>query len=559
VTWTASLQSPSILASLMPPTGSATSLDFAVSDKQASYSSSTIPAGYYTLTLQLMENGFPIMGAVEVVRIVSGQLTSGIYDFSKVNMGTIEVNITPAMANPIVVSISGVPSTVAAGTSLTASASVSDGTTNMVYVWYLNGVYLASGQSTTFGSALGTGYYRLDVVAFTADGLRAGSATASFQITKAAAEEYFVSFKFDGIPAIFRTFVGAAVDTGWGHNGHVYDRTHIAGGDSPGEPTIDIALIGEPGIQPPPAGRYTFSDGVHEIHDVSYSTPEINCHVGGSGSATVVLTTVGGAGDFIEGTFSATVFEGGTLTSHLITEGAFRVKKLTFYTLSGTFASPGGVNVSNGIHAYLKLVPIGGLPTDRSVFWTRSNPFSGGSASYSVPCIAETYTAYAFIDMNGNAPGDGTAMPDSSDFYLQTGQQVTISGNQTLDLGPGGWGTTSPEWYWTCVGTWVNPANNGSGASGPPGKVVVTSDSIAFYDNDTDTTPQVSGSFAVADNWISSGAHYFKGNSAFGPPLNVTIYWLMCVSNNNTLEAYGSTTDYPTSLLNRPDSTFTGR
>jgi hypothetical protein len=184
VTWTASLQNPSIQASLMPLSGSATSLDFAVSGKQASYSSSTIPAGYYTLTLQLMENNFPVMGAVEVVRIVSGQITSGTYDFSNVNRGTLVVNITPALANPIPVSISGVSSSVAVGTSVTATASVSDGTANVLYVWYLNGVSQATGPSYSFGSNLNTGYYRLDVTAFTTDGMRAGSATASFQVIK---------------------------------------------------------------------------------------------------------------------------------------------------------------------------------------------------------------------------------------------------------------------------------------------------------------------------------------------------------------------------------------
>jgi hypothetical protein len=191
VTWTASLQNPSIRASLqaypLPPDGSAPSLDFAVSGNQASYSSSTIAAGYYTLTMQLMENNFPVMGAVEVVRIVSGQITSGVYDFSHVNRGTLVVNITPALANPIPVSISGVPSTVAVGTSVTATASVSDGTANVLYVWYLNGVFQATGPSYTFGSDLNTGYYRLDVTAFTADGIRAGSATAEFQVIKAPA------------------------------------------------------------------------------------------------------------------------------------------------------------------------------------------------------------------------------------------------------------------------------------------------------------------------------------------------------------------------------------
>ena len=59
----------------------------------------------------------PVMGAVEVVRIVAGQTTSGTYAFTNVNRpgGAVQVNITPAMAEPIPVSISGVPATVSVG------------------------------------------------------------------------------------------------------------------------------------------------------------------------------------------------------------------------------------------------------------------------------------------------------------------------------------------------------------------------------------------------------------------------------------------------------------
>jgi hypothetical protein len=344
VTWTATLQNPSIQASLVPPSGAAVSLDFAVSGNQASYSGSAIAAGYYTLTLQLMENNFPVMGAVEVVRIVYGQTTSGTYDFSNVNRGTIEVNITPALANPIPVSISGVPSTVAAGTSLTATASVGDETANVLYVWYLNGVGQATGPSYSFGSDLNTGYYRLDVTAFTTDRMRAGSATASFQIGKES--EYFASFKFDGTPVKFTEGILewgnvplAGPEIGWEHDGHVYDRTHIVAVQvgQPGElmsdnaTYLEITLIGEPGTQPPPAGTYTFSDGFHEIHDLSYESPDFSYSVydksGNSGSATVVLTTAGGVGGFIEGTFSATVLEKYTGAPHSITDGVFRVKR----------------------------------------------------------------------------------------------------------------------------------------------------------------------------------------------------------------------------------------
>src|SRR5208283_2701136 len=141
--WTGSLvENASILASLTPPVGPSTPLSFSVSGSTATYSSTTIPAGYQTLTVQLLDSGIPVMGAVEVVRIVAGQTTSGTYAFTNVNQpgGALQVNITPAMAEPIPVSISGVPATVSVGGSMTATATVSDGTANPTYVWYLNGV-----------------------------------------------------------------------------------------------------------------------------------------------------------------------------------------------------------------------------------------------------------------------------------------------------------------------------------------------------------------------------------------------------------------------------------
>jgi DNA-binding beta-propeller fold protein YncE len=159
-------------------------LNFSVTGNTGTCSSTTIPAGYQTLTLQLLDSGKPVMGAVEVVRIVAGQTTTGSYTFANVNQpgGSVQVNITPAMAEPIPVSISGVPATVSVGGSMAAAASVSDGTANVTYVWYLNGVSVGIGPTYVLGSTVPAGWYRLDVTAYAAAGTRAGSATASFQV-----------------------------------------------------------------------------------------------------------------------------------------------------------------------------------------------------------------------------------------------------------------------------------------------------------------------------------------------------------------------------------------
>ncbi len=108
-----------------------------------------------------------------------------------------------------------------------------------------------------------------------------------------AATEYFISFKYDGTQVRFTHGVLewgdvplAGVEVGWQHDGHVYDRTHILAipvglpmTNFPGDTSIEIVLAGEPGTQPPPAGTYTFSDGVHMIHDITYAAPGIRSNL----------------------------------------------------------------------------------------------------------------------------------------------------------------------------------------------------------------------------------------------------------------------------------------
>lgn len=190
-TWPASeVQSPSITASLLPPAGSTIPLDYTVGSGTASVTNSSIASGYYTLSQSLLENGTLVMGAVEVVRIVAGQTTSGSFDFSNLNVAdpTIGVNITPAMNNPLTVTLSGiVGSDLIEGDSMTVTAGVTNYSGNLTYVFYLNGQAQATGTtaspSWTFGSNLQPGNYRIDVTAFTADGTQAGSTSDTFTVS----------------------------------------------------------------------------------------------------------------------------------------------------------------------------------------------------------------------------------------------------------------------------------------------------------------------------------------------------------------------------------------
>jgi hypothetical protein len=191
ISWPQSqVQTPSISASLTPALGTAQTLAFTMlKGGNALYSNSAVANGYYTLAFTLQDTGIVVAGAVDVVRIVTGQTTSGTYTFSQVNApgGAIQVNLSANMQNPLSVAISGATPTLAQGSNETLTASVSNYTGNVVYVWYVNGVSVGTGSSFTFGSGTAIGYsYRIDVTAFSADGTQAGSATTSVQTTSAS-------------------------------------------------------------------------------------------------------------------------------------------------------------------------------------------------------------------------------------------------------------------------------------------------------------------------------------------------------------------------------------
>jgi formylglycine-generating enzyme required for sulfatase activity len=195
VSWPAAqVSSPSITASLTPALGTAQSLAFAVSGATATYTNAAIGSGYYTLALTVNDNGIAKAGAVEVVRIVTGQTTSGSYTFLGVNQTSdgITINITVNMQNPLDVAIAGASATMNVGSTRSLSASVSNYSGNVSYVWYVNGASQATGASYSFGSGLSAGYYRIDVVAFTADGTQTGSATTNIEVAAAGSTSYLV-------------------------------------------------------------------------------------------------------------------------------------------------------------------------------------------------------------------------------------------------------------------------------------------------------------------------------------------------------------------------------
>jgi len=177
---------PTVQASLLPTAGAAIPLAFTLASGQAAFTQA-VEAGYYTLSLNLLDSGTVVMGAVEVVRIVKGQTTSGSFNFSDLNIvtGSYQINISPELSDPLPVAISGGQTTLSPGSSMTLTATSGTDSANHTYIWYLNGIPAGTGPNHTF-SAQTVGSYRLSVAVFSADGLRGGSASHSFTVAEQA-------------------------------------------------------------------------------------------------------------------------------------------------------------------------------------------------------------------------------------------------------------------------------------------------------------------------------------------------------------------------------------
>ena len=175
---------PVVEGELLDGDGGSLPLAFTAGSGTATYISGLIEAGYYALSIQLKDNGIPVMGAVEVVRIVTGSLTSGVYDFYEINApgGAVLVNITQEMADPIEVAMTGQMAEIQYGESMNVTAFTPSEAIPVVYTWYINGISASIGETFAGGQHLAPGFYRLDVTAFSIDGERAGSQSHSFYV-----------------------------------------------------------------------------------------------------------------------------------------------------------------------------------------------------------------------------------------------------------------------------------------------------------------------------------------------------------------------------------------
>jgi alpha-tubulin suppressor-like RCC1 family protein len=189
--------------------GSTQNITFTTGDVNATWTSSAIADGYYTVSVSLWENSSTrrlLWNTVETALIVTGKTTAGSWTLTESNLnlssGSVVLGISSETKKPLTMQISDAPSELVRGGSFTVTAS---GLPSPLYWdWYLDGVRQMSGTGPTLttGSTLGLGRHFITVVGRT-DTI-AGSTGFSFRVTKptvvaiAAGKTHSLIVKSDG-------------------------------------------------------------------------------------------------------------------------------------------------------------------------------------------------------------------------------------------------------------------------------------------------------------------------------------------------------------------------
>jgi hypothetical protein len=90
-----------------------------------------------------------------------------------------------SLDEPLIVEVAADSISVPYGSSATFTASILNDPGQVVYVWYRDAEPIADGSVLATDPSLAPGYYRIDLLAYTADGRRAGSSTQELRVLPA--------------------------------------------------------------------------------------------------------------------------------------------------------------------------------------------------------------------------------------------------------------------------------------------------------------------------------------------------------------------------------------
>jgi hypothetical protein len=190
------ITAPAVKATLVSLGGTSQSLAFTINGPSASWTSSALPNGYYTLMIQLQETSgatTTLWGRAEMVLVLAGDVTTGSWSLSPSDLafvsGGINVAIGATTNPPIAITLFGNTASLVTGSTMTVTASASVPPDS--WQWFLNGspIANATNASVTIGDGLTTGPCWLDVVAY--KGGSAGSTGCQIHVVSQA---YTTSF-----------------------------------------------------------------------------------------------------------------------------------------------------------------------------------------------------------------------------------------------------------------------------------------------------------------------------------------------------------------------------
>jgi len=170
ISWpAAAVDNSSIVSTLTVNGGDPSEIVFimSVDDPSASFIFSEADPGYFIFIIKLLDGDTAVWESVEAVRIISGEITKGLYDITKddidngIYYGDLVLGIESDMENPIDITFDGVQNELKKGSDMTVTALTSDDVNT--YQWYISGkpIIGEDSETITIGNSLPGGVYRL--------------------------------------------------------------------------------------------------------------------------------------------------------------------------------------------------------------------------------------------------------------------------------------------------------------------------------------------------------------------------------------------------------------
>ncbi|TCL65887.1 alpha-tubulin suppressor-like RCC1 family protein [Hydrogenispora ethanolica] len=162
------ISQPAVTGTLTSVTGTQIPLTFSLSGTTASYENTQLEAGYYQLWVQLKSRDHQAWGAMEAVRIIAGQTSTGTYPLTgpqiDPNEGGLIIIVNPDLQSPITITFSGQLAEIRQGTTMNIQATTSEAVDG--YQWFLDGNQIANQNtpSISVGGDLRLGGHRLDLL-----------------------------------------------------------------------------------------------------------------------------------------------------------------------------------------------------------------------------------------------------------------------------------------------------------------------------------------------------------------------------------------------------------